>query len=116
MKNLANFLSLCCLVILFGYIIYNETGRSSIKGDRMSDQEVASPAYAIEDAAFPAVSFDVPQKISFAGEPVPLDLPDVKEGLDKELQMNIYLHSNTIFLIKRASRWFPQMEKILKAE
>jgi hypothetical protein len=63
----------------------------------------------------PAISLDLPKSITFAGEPVPLDLPDVRERLDKELQINTYFHSNTIFLIKRANRWLPQMEKILKA-
>jgi len=68
----------------------------------------------ISDQRLPAVSFKVPEKISFANEEVPLAIPDVHERLDKELQINCYLHSNTIFLIKRANRWFPEMEKILK--
>jgi len=70
----------------------------------------------LEDAShpLPAVSFDVPEGITFADEPVPLDIPDVRERLDKELQINVYFHSNTIFLIKRAHRWLPQIERILK--
>jgi membrane-bound lytic murein transglycosylase D len=43
-----------------------------------------------------------------------MHISDVKERLDKELQINTYLHSNTIFLIKRAARWLPQIEEILK--
>jgi hypothetical protein len=70
--------------------------------------------YVVEDLPFPAVSLDVPESIDFAGEPVPMDIPDVRERLDKELQINTYFHSNTIFLIKRANRWLPQIEKILK--
>ena len=66
------------------------------------------------EQSFAAVSYDLPESISFAGEPVPLNLPDVRERLDKELQINVYLHSSTLFLIKRANRWFPQMEEILK--
>jgi membrane-bound lytic murein transglycosylase D len=62
----------------------------------------------------PAVSLDVPKNLTFAGEPVPLDVPDVYERLDKELQINTYFHSNTLFLIKRANRWLPQIEKILR--
>jgi len=31
------------------------------------------------------------------------------------LHINSYLHNSTIFLMKRASRWLPQMEPILKA-
>ena len=66
------------------------------------------------EQSFAAVSYDLPESISFAGEPVPLNLPDVRERLDKELQINVYLHSSTLFLIKRANRWFPQMEEILR--
>ena len=59
-----------------------------------------------------AVSYDLPTNVSFAGELVPMTLPDVRERLDKELQINVYLHSSTLFLLKRANRWFPQMEVI----
>lgn len=80
----------------------------------MSDESVAEPTYMIEDGPSAAISFDLPTKIDFANEPVPLNIPDVRERLDKEIQINTYLHSNTIFLIKRAKRWLPQMEEILK--
>jgi hypothetical protein len=39
----------------------------------------------------------------------------VRERLDKELHINTYWHNNTIFLMKRANRWLPQIEEILKA-
>jgi membrane-bound lytic murein transglycosylase D len=70
--------------------------------------------YVVDDTRFPAVSLDLPEDLSFAGEPVPMTIPDVRERLDKELQINTYFHSNTIFLIKRANRWLPQIQKILK--
>ncbi len=114
MKNLSNFLSITALVILFGYITYNELSFRTKKTDSFSDEDVAEPEYIIDNAPSTAISFDVPSKIDFAGEPVPLNISDVKERLDKEIQINTYLHSNTIFLIKRASRWLPQMEKILE--
>jgi membrane-bound lytic murein transglycosylase D len=113
MKDLSTFLGISCLIILFAYIIFNESrGRTS--PTVMSDEEVAEPQYTMDDGPLPAISFDVPENASFAGEPMPLNLPDVKERLDKELQINTYFHSNTIFLIKRAKRWLPQIEKILK--
>lgn len=67
-----------------------------------------------EGLMYRAVSFDLPEKASFAGEEVPLHEPEVRERLDRELQINIYLHSSTLFLIKRANRWLPQMEEILR--
>ena len=54
------------------------------------------------------------QGVNFAGEPVPLDLFDVKESLDRELLSNTYFHSQTIRLIKLANRYFPEIEPVLK--
>lgn len=113
MRNFSDFISLASLLILFGYISYNELRQPS-GSDTISDEMVADMEYGVEDRPFQAVSIDVPENISFAGEPVPMNIPDVHERLDKELQINTYFHSNTIFLIKRAGRWLPQIEKILK--
>lgn len=68
-----------------------------------------------ESAWVPAVSIEIPQQASFAGEPVPLHLPDVRERFDRELHINSYMHNSTIFILKRANRWLPQIEQILKA-
>lgn len=114
MKSLSSFLAVASVIILFAYIAFNEA-RHKTSPKTMSDLDVATPEFDIQDRPLPAVSFDLPNNAEFAGEPVPLHLPDVRERLDKELQINSYFHSNTIFLIKRAHRWLPQMEKILKA-
>lgn len=113
MKNFSDFISVAALVILFGYISFNEI-RSISRPQTFSDEGVAEMQFVGESAPSAAVSLDVPGKISFAGEPVPLNIPDVYERLDKELQINTYFHSNTLFLIKRANRWLPQIEKILR--
>jgi hypothetical protein len=63
----------------------------------------------------PARALDVPTTMSFAGEPVPLNVPDVFERFDRELHINSYMHNSTIFIMKRAGRWLPQIEEILKA-
>jgi len=57
---------------------------------------------------------EVPEQVTFAGEPVPMDLFDVRESLDRELLSNTYFHSQTIRLIKLANRYFPQIEPVLK--
>lgn len=64
--------------------------------------------------SFAVYGVEVPEKVSFAGEPMPLDLFDVKESLDRELLSNTYFHSQTIRLIKLANRYFPEIEPILK--
>jgi len=110
--NLSIFLSITSIVLLMGYISYKEW--SSKPADLISDNGVIEMNYAESSQRLPAVSFQVPLDMTFAGEPVPLTVPDVHERLDKELQINCYLHSNTIFLMKRANRWLPQMQKIMK--
>ncbi len=56
----------------------------------------------------------IPSAIDFAGEPAPLNLIYVRENLDRELLVNTYWHTATIILMKRANRWFPVIEPILK--
>src|SRR3954469_17528521 len=60
--------------------------------------------------AFP---ISVDGELYFLGERVPLEDPDVKERLDRELQLNTYCHSNTISSMRLANRYFGQIEKVL---
>jgi Soluble lytic murein transglycosylase and related regulatory proteins (some contain LysM/invasin domains) len=108
-----SFFGVLTFALLIGYIYYDQSKSystnqiSNESGDPILTQESMPP--------FVAVSYDLPSKASFAGEEVPLSLPDVRERLDKELQINVYLQSSTLFLIKRAHRWLPKMQEILKA-
>lgn len=56
----------------------------------------------------------IPAKVNFAGEKAPLNVYSVRERLDRELLVNTFFHSSTIQLLKRANRWFPVIEPILK--
>lgn len=56
----------------------------------------------------------VPDKIDFCGEAVPLNNIFVRERFERELIVNTYYHSATLLGIKRANRWFPVIEPILK--
>ncbi len=62
------------------------------------------------------VPLSIPDTLSFAGEPVPLDIFYVREALDRELSVNTYWHSSTLQLIKRAHRWLPLIDTILVDE
>ncbi|NJW52773.1 lytic transglycosylase domain-containing protein [Salinimicrobium oceani] len=55
----------------------------------------------------------MPEDLEFAGEEVPLEIPDVYERMDRELLVNTYWQSNTLLLIKRANKYFPVIEPIL---
>jgi len=57
----------------------------------------------------------IPDSLTFAGEPVPMDAWDLRERFDRELLVNTYWQSNTMLYFKRAHRWFPVMEPIMAA-
>lgn len=57
----------------------------------------------------------IPQNLDFCGEPVPLEDSDVYERVDRELLVNTYWQSNGLLLLKRANRFFPIIEPILKS-
>ena len=54
------------------------------------------------------------KNIYFANERVPIENPDIWERYDKELLKNTYWQSNTLLLFKRAEKYFPIIEPILK--
>lgn len=57
---------------------------------------------------------DIPEKMMFAGETYIFDRYDKRERLDRELNSFTYFHSTTLLLIKKANRFFPIIEPILK--
>lgn len=59
-------------------------------------------------------AIDLPEKLDFAGERVPIEDPDVYEHLDREFLVNTYWQSNGLLYIKRANKYFPIIEPILK--
>ncbi|MCL4547151.1 MAG: lytic transglycosylase domain-containing protein [Bacteroidetes bacterium] len=56
----------------------------------------------------------IPDTLEFCGERVPLEDFDVRERIDREFLVNTYWHSAMLLYIKRANRWFPLIEQILK--
>jgi len=70
------------------------------------------------DGLFPQeykiISPKIPNNITIFGEGVPLNNFEVYERVDREILVNTYWHSATILAIKRAARWFPVIEPILK--
>jgi hypothetical protein len=58
--------------------------------------------------------YKLPDSVGFAGERMPLENFDTRESLERELILTAYRHASTIMIIKRATRYFPVIEKILK--
>ena len=77
-----------------------------------SDQDKNLPAAEKSPILYPA--FEVPEELSFAGEEVPLEDYDIRESLDREMLINGYFHSRTIFILKKSRRYFSVIEPVLK--
>lgn len=102
MKNSHSILIISLLVIIIAYLFY----RDFINPIPVQQKEVIV-TYGVPELV-------IPDTVLFAGERVPLEIPDVKERLDRELNVNTFWHSNTIFLLKRGHRWLPDIRKDLE--
>jgi len=56
----------------------------------------------------------LPENLNFAGELIPINKLDIRERMDRELLVNTYWQSNGLLLIKRAHKYFPILEPLLK--
>lgn len=88
-----------CLPFLLGNAAL-DTSRESVKSE---------VPYCVSPLAVPASA-------TFAGESIELNRYDLRERMDRELMSFTYMHSTTMLTIKRANRYFPIIEPILKEE
>lgn len=58
---------------------------------------------------------DIPSSVVFCDTTIDLTRYNMREGFDREVSSFTYFHSTTMLLIKRANRYFPIIEPILKA-
>jgi hypothetical protein len=56
----------------------------------------------------------LPKNLNLAGERVPIEKADIRERMDRELLVNTYWQSNGLLLLKRANKYFPVLEPLLK--
>ncbi len=59
--------------------------------------------------------FNAPAQVYLCGEPVPLNEPEVKEALDREFTIEVWSRAQTTMWLKRAHRYFPEIERKLRA-
>jgi len=62
----------------------------------------------------PVFSFPIPNNVEFAGQTISLERYDMRERFDREQIVIAYNHSVSLLIIKRANRYFPIIEPILK--
>lgn len=102
---------------LYGFLLLVVAG-FFLHASRQSDAAPVKPAQVSEKSdtrQYQIRTFDLPGKLSFAGEEVPLHQRELVERLDREIHTNIYWNTNTVFLMKRGHRWLPRIEAILIA-
>ena len=104
MKKKIPFLTISVLIIVFVVFInsVNEPAKT---------EDYFHQAFQKKYSVF---SLPIPDSLTFGGELVPLDYFDVREALDQELLVNTYWQSQTLLFIKRAHRYFPEIEVVLK--
>jgi hypothetical protein len=117
MKNIIIILALVLLagigIKAFSSFKPNANNAVNLKTDKKIQDSVAKGSF-VKD--YNVYALELPKKMDFAGEAVPLENPDIRERLDRELLVNTYWQSNGLLMIKRAHKYFPLIEKILKEE
>ena len=88
------------LFLVFEITYRNPTSDSDFKNSLYSDYKV--------------LGVTIPKDLNFCGELVPLSNPVVKQNLEKELFQNTFNQPLTLQMNKKAHRWFPLIESILK--
>jgi membrane-bound lytic murein transglycosylase D len=56
------------------------------------------------------------EPLNFCGEPTPLSDPDIRERLERELLVSLDSSDDIILWLKRANRYFPEIEQVLKSQ
>ncbi len=101
-KNILAIVGLVCVSGLFIFAVQKAP----------SDDNLETKSKLIND--YNVYALTIPDHLDFAGEAVPLNDPDVYERMDRELLVNTYWQSNGLLMFKRAEKYFPVIEPILK--
>ena len=105
MNIIKNSLAVIGLICLSGFFIFAVQKAPS-------EEALSSENEFVND--YNVYAIPIPEKLDFAGEEVPLNDPDVYERMDRELLVNTYWQSNGLLMFKRAQKYFPVIEPILK--
>ena len=111
MKTIKNIFTTIGLIAMSGLFIFamQKSPNENQDSDKNNSIEESS---SVKDYNVYALS--VPKSLDFAGEPLPLNNPDILERMDRELLVNTYWQSNGLLMFKRTAKYFPIIEPILK--
>ena len=96
------------LILLISVIVLSSFSLLFFK--QLSDSEYSKKM----EKNYKIFSLVLPDSLTFSSERVPMHRPYVYERMDYEFLKNTYWHSQTIIAIKRANKYFPIIEPILK--
>lgn len=106
MKAVKNIFLVVCLVLVSSILIF-----AMQKGPQ--DNMIDTPTKEVKNG-YNVYALEMPSDLNFAGEAVPIENPDIYERMDRELLVNTYWQSNGLLMFKRAQKYFPIIEPILK--
>ncbi|PID74126.1 MAG: lytic transglycosylase [Desulfobacterales bacterium] len=74
------------------------------------------PASSSPLARFPSLlsTLHISGPVDFCGEPVPLNDPEIRERLEKEMLLMLWNRAQVILWVKRSGKYFPHIESVLK--
>ena len=78
-------------------------------------QPQGPPTAAVPAEAGGMPYYAAPVQMHLCGEPVPLHEPEVREALDREFTIEVWSRAQTAMWLKRAHRYFPEIERKLRA-
>lgn len=114
MKTLKNILAAIGLIAVSGLFIYATRQSSASSDENMISEKKLKEIDKSSVNDYKVYAISIPEDLNFANETVPLEDPDIYERMDRELLVNTYWQSNGLLLFKRASKYFPIIEPILK--
>jgi hypothetical protein len=97
------------LFVIFGIALFVGTSFALISNKTGQYPDVQPPVVSST-----TVSVAIPNSVEFCGNRLLLDRIDLRERFDREINALTYLHSTTLLYIKRANRFFPLIEPVLK--
>ncbi len=110
MTKASKIIVLLSVIVLSGFFI-RAVQQPTFEVKEKAKEIINTPKNVAESYEIKALK--IPSDLSFSGERVPLEIPDVYERMDRELLVNTYWQSNALLYIKRANKYFPIIEPIL---
>jgi membrane-bound lytic murein transglycosylase D len=75
-------------------------------------------AEPFEPFSFPSLmsALTITTPLEFCGEPVPLEVQEVRERIEKELLLSLWHRPQVILWLKRSRRYLPHIEEVLRSQ